>query len=416
MNIQEIEIAQIQPAAYNPRKDLKPGDAEYEKLRAVIGRFDLVEPLVWNRRTGNLVGGHQRLKILKARGDVTVQAVVVDLDDAEERALNVALNEVQGDWDLPKLSELLGELKAADFDLTLTGFDIDELTSLMAPPPSLGLTDEDAAPEPPKEPISQPGDLWMLEGHRLCCGDATVASDVSRLLSGTTPMLMVTDPPFGVNYDPGWRNQAARAGKIAFAARREGKVLNDDRADWSEAYALFPGAIAYVWHASLFGKTVQESLERCDFDLRSQIIWAKPRFAISRGHYHWQHECCFYAVKKGSHGNWQGGRNQTTLWQIPAVAGDEARNNHATQKPVELMRRPILNHTQPGQPVYELFCGSGSTIIAAETTGRVCYAMEVNPAYVDTTVLRWQSFTGKTAQHEDGRAFAEIAAERKGNR
>jgi hypothetical protein len=278
-----------------------------------------VEPLVWNKGTGNLVGGHQRLKILKARGDVTVQAVVVDLDEVEERALNVALNQVQGDWDLPKLSELLGELKAADFDLSLTGFDIDELTSLMAPPPSL--TDEDAAPEPPKEPISQPGDLWILDRHRLHCGDSTVAADVSRLLSGTTPMLMVTDPPFGVNYDPGWRNQAARAGKIAFAARREGKVLNDDRADWGEAYVLFPGAVAYVWHASLFGRTVQESLERCDFELRSQIIWAKPRFVISRGHYHWQHECCFYAVKKGGHGNWQGGRNQTTLWADPGRRG-----------------------------------------------------------------------------------------------
>src|SRR2546426_5788225 len=199
MNIQNIEISQIKPAEYNPRKDLKPGDAELEKLRAVIDRFDLVEPLVWNRRTGNLVGGHQRLKILKARGDGTVPAVVVDRDDAEERALNVALNQVQGEWDLPKLSQLLGELKAADFDLSLTGFDIDELTSLMAAPPNLGLTDEDAAPEPPKEPISRSGDLWILGPHRLRCGDSTVATDVERLLSGTTPMLMVTDPPYGVN-------------------------------------------------------------------------------------------------------------------------------------------------------------------------------------------------------------------------
>ncbi len=415
MEIRELNISEIQPAAYNPRKDLKPGDAELEKLRAVIDRFDLVEPLVWNKRTSNLVGGHQRLKILKARGDRTVQAVVVDLDDVEERSLNVALNQVQGDWDLPKLSELLGELKAADFDLSLTGFDFDEWTSLMTPPPHLGLTEEDAAPEPPREPISQRGDQWILGRHRLRCGDATVETDVSPLLSGTTPMLMVTDPPYGVSYDPGWRNHAARAGKIAFAARREGKVANDDRADWGEAYVLFPGAVAYVWHASLLGKSVQESLERCDFQLRSQIIWAKSRFAISRGHYHWQHECCFYAVKKGAASYWQGDHRQTTLWQIAAVAGDEAKNNHAAQKPVELMRRPILNHTHSGQTVYDPFCGSGSTIIAAETTTRVCYAMEVDPAYVDTALLRWQSFTGKTAKHEDGRTFAQIAAVRRGN-
>jgi DNA modification methylase len=413
MDIQEIEIAQIKPAEYNPRKDLKPGDAELEKLRAVIDRFDLVEPLVWNRRTGNLVGGHQRLKILKARGDVTVQAVVVDLDDAEERALNVALNQVQGDWDLPKLSELLGELKAANFDLSLTGFDIDELTSLMAPPLSLGLTDEDVAPEPPKALTSKPGDLWILGRHRLLCGNSTVATDVSRLLSDTTPLLMVTDPPYGVNYDPGWRNEAARAGKIAFAARREGKVANDDRADWAEAYVLFPGAVAYVWHASLFGKSVQESLERCDFDLRSQIIWAKSRFAISRGHYHWQHECCFYAVKKGANGNWQGDHSQTTLWQVEAVAGEEAKNNHSTQKPVELMRRPIVNHSHPEQAVYEPFCGSGSTIIAAETTARACYAMDIDPAYVDVAVLRWQSYTGQAAILDgSSQTFEEIGRRR----
>jgi DNA modification methylase len=416
MDIREIEIAQIKPAEYNPRRDLKPGDAEYEKLRAVIDHFDLVEPLVWNRRTGNLVGGHQRLKILQARGDTSVPAVVVELNDAEERALNVALNQVQGDWDLPKLSELLGELKAADFDLSLTGFDVEELTSLMAPPPNLGLTDEDAAVEPPREPISQPGDLWILGGHRLLCGDATSAPDVSRLLAGAIPVAMMTDPPFGVSYHPEWRNQAARAGKIAYAARREGKVPNDDRADWSEAYALFPGTVAYVWHASLFGKVVQESLERCDFELRSQIIWAKSRFAISRGHYHWRHECCFYAVQKGANGNWQGDRSQTTLWQIEAVAGDEAKNNHSTQKPVELMRRPIVNHTRPGQSVYDPFCGSGSTLIAAETTARVAYAIEIHPAYVDTAVERWQSFTGKTAIHEDGRTFAEVTAERRSQR
>jgi len=208
---------------------------------------------------------------------------------------------------------------------------------------------------------------------------------------------MVTDPPYGVKYDPAWRNEAAKAGKIAFAARREGRVQNDDRVDWSAAYAFFPGAVVYVWHAGRHASAVEQSLEASGFNIRSQIIWAKSRFAISRGHYHWQHEPCWYAVKKGTTGHWKGDRSQTTLWQIKSVEGDEAKNNHGTQKPVECMRRPVLNHTNPGQSVYDPFMGSGTTIIAAESTGRICYGLEVDPVYVDVAVQRWEQFTGKKA-------------------
>jgi len=416
MNISEIAIANIQPAPYNPRKDLQPGDAEYEKLRAVIDRFDLVEPLVWNRRTSHLVGGHQRLKILKARGDVKVQAVVVDLNDAEERALNVALNQVQGDWDLPRLSELLNELKAADFDLSLTGWDMEELTALMAPYPNMGLIDEDTAPEPPQEPVSQTGDLFQCGRHTILCGDSTCSGDVARLLGQVRPTLMVTDPPYGVKYRPAWRNDA-----FGEANRSIGEVRHDDRADWREAWALFTGDVAYVWHAGTKAAIVAASLESCEFEIRSQIIWAKPHFVISRGHYHVQHEPCWYAVRQGKASRWQGDRTQATLWTIPNglnQAGPRTAENeltgHGTQKPVECMRRPMLNHARAGEVVYDPFSGSGSTIIAAETTGRICYAMEIEPAYVDTAILRWESFSGQTATlGGDGRTFGEIAAERK---
>ena len=217
------------------------------------------------------------------------------------------------------------------------------------------------------------------------------------------PLLMVTDPPYGVEYDPSWRNQAGAA-----KTKRTGKVLNDDRADWREAWALFSGDVAYVWHGALHAATVAESLEAAGFNIRSQIIWAKERLVLSRGDYHWQHEPAWYAVKKTGKGHWAGDRKQTTLWQIPSKDQD-AKTVHGTQKPVECMRRPILNNSSPGQAVYEPFMGSGTTLIAAETTGRVCYGIELNPAYVDVAVERWQAFTGQEAMlAETGESFGAL--------
>ena len=218
---------------------------------------------------------------------------------------------------------------------------------------------------------------------------------------------MVSDPPYGVDYDPAWRNKAGVA-----ATRRTGKVLNDDRADWREAWALFPGDIAYVWHGALHAATVAESLEVAGFTIRCQIIWAKERLVLRRGDYHWQHEPCWYAVKKTGRGNWTGDRKQTTLWTISSRDQDAA-TIHGTQKPVECMRRPILNNSSPGQAVYDPFMGSGSTLIAAETTGRICLGLELDPAYVDCAVERWQRFTGEVAVLEaTGRCFGEVKAER----
>jgi DNA modification methylase len=225
------------------------------------------------------------------------------------------------------------------------------------------------------------------------------------MLGADKPQLMVTDPPYGVNYDPAWRHRIG-----VNKSKRTGKVRNDERADWAKAWALFPGNIVYVWHGALHATTVAESLERQGFGIRAQIIWAKERLVIGRGDYHWQHEPCWYAVR--TKGHWTGDRKQTTLWTIPS-GGQDTDTVHGTQKPVECMRRPMLNNSEPGDVVYEPFLGSGTTLIAAESTGRICLAIEIDPLYVDVAVRRWQAFTGKDLVLEgDGRGFAAIEAER----
>jgi DNA modification methylase len=218
---------------------------------------------------------------------------------------------------------------------------------------------------------------------------------------------MVSDPPYGVGYDPAWRNEAGVS-----ATARTGKVANDDRADWREAWALFPGDVAYIWHAGVHARTVIESLEAAGFVVRSQIVWAKPRLVLGRGDYHWQHEPCIYGVRKGATGHWQGARDQTTLW--PIGAGDEDMATvHGTQKPVECMRRPMLNNSEPGDAIYEPFCGSGTTIIAAETAERICYAMEIDPGYCDVAIARFEAMTGQPAILDgEDRTFADITAAR----
>jgi DNA modification methylase len=230
------------------------------------------------------------------------------------------------------------------------------------------------------------------------CGDSTSGATVKELLGPVKPTLMVTDPPYGVNYDPEWRHRAG-----VNTSSRTGKVENDERADWADAWALFPGNIAYVWHGALHAGTVASSLESESFTIRAQIIWAKERLVIGRGDYHWQHEPCWYAVR--SKGNWTGDRKQTTLWTISSKDQD-AETVHGTQKPVECMRRPIVNNSSPGEAVYEPFLGSGTTLIAAESVGRICFAVELSPAYVDVAVRRWQAFTGRKAiRLSDGQAF-----------
>jgi DNA modification methylase len=295
--------------------------------------------------------------------------------------------------------------------MDLIGFSEDELAGLLAETTE-GETDPDEVPEPPADPVSVLGDVWVMGKHRIACGDCTDQGTVDKALNGVQPHLMVTDPPYGVEYDANWRNGTADKngvvkGKTGSGGRAVGKVENDNKADWRDAWSLFSGDVAYVWHASVFSPEGASSLEACDFQRRALIVWGKNHLAISRGHYHHQHEPCWYVVRKGGTGHWAGDRKQTTLWRIDKPQKSET--GHSTQKPVECMKRPIENNSSPGQAVYEPFSGSGTTIIAGEMTGRSIHAVELNPAYVDVAVKRWQDFTGKQAIHEaSGKTFDEL--------
>ncbi len=399
MLIEQWPIDKPIPYAKNARK-LSPHAVD--KVAASLQEFGWQQPLVVDAE-GILIVGHTRLLAAKKLGYKMVPVLVAHwLTPAQVKAYRLMDNRShqETDWDWDLLTPEFAELQALNFDMNLTGFDLEEYT-----PEVVGLTDEDEVPEVPIAPVTQPGDLWLLGNHRLLCGDSTFVDSVEKVCAGVMPNLMVTDPPYGVEYDPDWRNRADRANGKPYGARAIGTVQNDGRSDWTEAWALYQGDVAYVWHAGKFAATVQKSLEDTGFEIRSQIIWAKSRFAISRGDYHWQHEPCWYAVRKTGKGWWSGDRSQTTLWQ---VTHNKSETGHGTQKPVEIMRKPIENNSSPGQAVYEPFCGSGTTLIAAEQTGRACIALEIDPAYCDVIVTRWQNFTGKEATLEGwGATFAE---------
>ncbi|MCU9848948.1 site-specific DNA-methyltransferase [Defluviimonas sp. WL0024] len=404
LRLEHRAVAELVPYARNARTH---SEAQVALIAGSIREYGFTNPVLVDGANG-IIAGHGRVMAARQLGLATVPVIeLAHLSAAQKRAYILADNRLalQAGWDADLLAIEMGELSELGIDLGALGFDAGEIDALLRS----GEVDprEEETPAPPAVPVSRSGDLWVLGRHRLICGDATDAATVERLLAGVRPHLLASDPPYGVSYDPDWRNRAG-----ASETKRVGKVLNDHRADWREAWALFPGDVAYVWHGALHATTVAESLAAVGFEVRSQIIWAKERLVLSRGHYHWQHEPCWYAVRAGGTGHWSGDRKQSTLWQIASRDQDTA-TVHGTQKPVECMRRPILNNSSPGQAVYEPFSGSGTTIIAAETTGRACYALELDPAYVDVAVLRWQAFTGHAAVLDgDGRPFDAVRAER----
>lgn len=401
--VERWSLTRLTPYARNARTH---SEAQVAQIAASIREWGWTVPVLVDE-SGTLIAGHGCVLAAQRLGLAEVPVMVArGWSEAKRRAYLLADNKLalNAGWYKAMLRAELADLAGLGADLSLSGFSAEEVAALTAED-SAGLTDPDDVPEAPADSVSRLGDVWQLGRHRLVCGDSTRAADVAKALNGVQPQLMVTDPPYGVAYDPAWRNQAGLSG-----TQRTGKVLNDDRADWREAWALFPGAVAYVWHGALHASTVAESLLAARFAVRAQIIWAKDRLVLSRGHYHWQHEPCWYAVRGGAKGHWSGDRKQTTLWSIPSRDQDAA-TIHGTQKPVECMRRPIENNSSAGQAVYEPFCGSGTTLIAAEMTGRACHALELDPAYVDVAVLRWQAFTGQPAVLQgDGRGFAEIAS------
>ena len=347
-------------------------------VAASLKRFGWQQAIVADPK-GVIVAGETRYKAAVLLG--LTAAPVVTIPARQARAFRVIDNRTseRTSWDTDLLPDALAGLD--DLDI----FSFDDVLPLAV---TAGKTDPDDIPETPKNPVSRVGDIWTLGKHRLMCWDATKPEHVERLLDGAKPDLMVTDPPYGVTYDASWRDGLGYA-----AGRARGASTNDDRCDWTDAYALFPGSIAYAWMSSLALPVAARGLDACGFIRRSLIIWDKGHIVPSRGHYNWRHESCWYAVKKGAQANWKGGHKASTLWEIDNPRKSET--GHSAQKPVECMQRAIRNHKGD---VYDPFVGSGTTIIAAEREHRRCYAMEIAPEYVDLAVTRWEDFTGQKAQ------------------
>lgn len=388
LRIESRPLADLKPHPENPRKHPKPGSAEWKTLESSLAH-DYFDPIVLNQRNGLLVSGHLRTKVLLSLGFTTADVAVVDYDEDTHRARLIAANAQAGKDDADKLDALIASLRTAEVDPVLA-----MLAALPAAPIIPG--EGDADPQLDRAAVLNQkwqvtiGDVWQVGRHRLMCGSSTDPLHVQRLLAGATPPLMVTDPPYGVEYDPDWRLEAGinKPGNII----ANGKVLNDDICDWTSAWQLSPAVICYIWHAGRYAGTVQTSMETAGFTTRSQIIWAKPSLVMGRGNYHWQHEPCWYGVRKGATASWVGDRKQTTLWQIASMhisrgCVDDGKTVHSTQKPVECMARGMRNHAGD---VHDPFLGSGTTMVAAENLQRTCYGMELSPDYCAVILDRMQ--------------------------
>ncbi len=444
----EVPVRSINPAPYNPRVDLRPGDPEYEKLARSIDEFGLVEPLVWNSRTGNLVGGHQRFKVLLQRGVQNVQVSVVDLPIEKEKALNLALNKIAGGWDHEKLAELLNELvELPGFDMGLTGFDPPEVDELLASAllrsNSAGEEhfDLDAAlaeSERLGPPVTRPGELILLGReprlqHRLLCADCTDASVVRELMNGERAALFATDPPYLVGYDgtnhPGKKGRGIRdEGSSQNGSAHRSRSGSGGNKDWSSTYgvtwddfdgnsdlyerfiraavdeAIGPGGRAawYIWHASRRQALLEAAMRGAGALIHCQIIWAKNRPVLTRTWYSWQHEPCLMGWLEGKKPRRiPGAPVLPTVWRFDTIPNGPERPDHPTPKPVELFEIPMLQHTRAGEVCYEPFAGSGTQFIAAERLGRRCFGLEISQRYCDVIVRRYIAFAGEDSVSPD---------------
>jgi DNA modification methylase len=415
MTIENWPIDRFVLYARNPRKN----DDAVDRMISSIREFGFKVPVL-AKSSGEVVDGHLRIKAARKLALAELPVILCDeWTDAQVKAFRLLVNRsvTWADWDEELLALEFQDLQAAGYDLLLTGFNGKEIDDLLTP----ATEDADITPPVPAIPVSKTGDLWLCGKHRVLCADCTDAGAVARLLGDRKPILMVTDPPYGIELDSGWRD---RAGLNGHGRRAEGhtetKISGDTRADWSEAFDLVPSLqVAYVWHASVFTRDVLTGLERIGFLYPQQIIWNKGRTVLMRTHYWYQHEPCWYVRKQNAPWFGTAGEN-STVWDSPSPkfimgGSDEEKIDHPTQKPVALMRRSIINHTGRGELVYEPFLGSGTTLAAAETTERVCCGIEIDPKYVDVIVQRWQTISGKKATLDgDGRTFEEVAAERLG--
>lgn len=407
MKIKKLPISQIKKANYNPRKNLKPDDSEYQKLLRSIDEFGYIDPLIWNKKTGNLVSGHQRFKILLSKGLKEIDVSVVDLPIEKEKLLNITLNKISGQWDREKLAHLLDDIP--EIDLELTGFDLPEAENLIAD--ILGLdTAEDnfdleahLAKDLPV--ITKPGDLITLGlngEHRLLCGDVTKSTDVAKLMGDFRARLCHTDPPYNVNYNPNSRPVIKKSKNNDY----EGKITNDNlnpkkyRAWFNKVIdsvneALVPGAPYYIWNSHKNFGLMHDLLTEKNFKIASVITWAKESFAPGFGDYNEQTEFCLYGWKGGLRHSWFGPKNESTLWRINR--DKTSLYNHPTQKALELAERAIRNSSKSGDIVFDPFLGSGTTLIAAARLGRRCFGMEIEPKYCDIIVRRYIATAGKNS-------------------
>jgi DNA modification methylase len=407
MNIELWPIDRVRPYPGNLRKI---SQGAIDKLALSIAEYGFRQPLVVDKNAVLIVGLRRLLGAQKLGLEQVPVHVADNLTPEQVRGYRLMDNRSHEDtgWLPEALRNEIVALKTAEFPLNFTGFLQREIDEILID--SAAENYADASEGETSKVITELGELWQCGLHRVLCGDATNSEDVARLLADTHPLLMVTDVPYGVEYDPEWRGEAGLSKPVQI-----GKVANDDRVDWTAAYVLFPGDVAYVFHAGLHAAEVAMHLQTAGFEIRSQIIWAKPSFVLSRGMYHFQHEPIWMAIRKGRKSHWRGSRTQSTLWSVASLNpfggknADETPTGHSCQKPLELFRKPLLNHTEAGEVVYDPFLGSGTALIAAEMNNRVCYGLEIERKYVDLIVRRWQVFTGRAATLEgDGRSFDEI--------
>ncbi len=387
MIIEKMKTENLLPADYNPRKDLKPGDAEYEKLKRSIEQFGYVEPVIWNKTTGRVVGGHQRLKVLIDMGITEVECVVVEMDENKEKALNVALNKISGEWDKDKLALLITDLQAEDFDVSLTGFDAAEIDDLFKDTIGDKVKDDDfdVTAELQNPTITKLGDVWQLGRHRLVCGDATKPETYETLLGGEKVNLVITDPPYNVNYEGS-----------------AGKIKNDNMEDEKFYTFLFDAfsntekhmaddASIYVFHADTEGLNFRKAFKDAGFYLSGTCIWKKQSLVLGRSPYQWQHEPILFGWKKKGKHQWYTGRKESTIWEFdkPKKNGD-----HPTMKPIPLLAYPIMNSSMSNCIVLDPFGGSGSTLIACEQTDRIARTIELDEKFCDVIIKRYVEQVG----------------------
>ena len=401
MQIKKKKLTDLIPADYNPRKDLQPGDPEYEKLKRSVETFGYVDPIIWNEQTGRIVGGHQRLKVMQDLGYQEIECVIIDIDESKEKALNVALNKISGSWDEDKLMSLITDLEGSYFDVSLTGFDIAELDELFKDSLTDGIEDDnfDVKEELKKPAMSKLGDVWTLGKHRLLVGDSTKIETYERLMKDKQANLVVTDPPYNVDYEGAagkikndkMENQAFYEFLLVAFTQME-KVMTNE-------------ASIYVFHADTEGFNFRRAFQEAGFYLSGTCIWKKESLVLGRSPYQWQHEPILFGWKKKGKHLWYSGRKETTIWEY-----DKPKRNtdHPTMKPIPLLSYPIMNSSTSNAIVLDPFGGSGSTLMACEQTNRICYTIELDEKFADVIIKRYIELIGTSDEvfvERDGVSF-----------